>query len=164
MAESDMRGAQNEPVRDNPPVRSKFDKSHGHGLKAPHMAAKGPVVSTTTSAPTVRSEPKQVGTKGSIRSEHIDPSQLGTGMAEGRHYAKSPNMAQTQMQGKSSTLTLTGMPGTQDSRSANGVTGSPKETRLGTQMPYRSTKVSSDNRVTKVSSRQGPGVLAGRQK
>ena len=39
-----MKGAENEPVRNNPTVRSKFDKSHGKGLKAPHMSFPGGIV------------------------------------------------------------------------------------------------------------------------
>lgn len=44
-----MKGAETEPVRNNPPVRSKFDKSHGHGLPAPHLSHPGEVAKETGS-------------------------------------------------------------------------------------------------------------------
>lgn len=46
--ESGMRGAGNEGEnRANPPVRSKFDRSHGMGLKAPHLSHPGEVAPET---------------------------------------------------------------------------------------------------------------------
>lgn len=45
-----VRGAGDSGGGANPTVRSKFDRSHGKGLKPPHMAAKGPVVPLTSDA------------------------------------------------------------------------------------------------------------------
>lgn len=164
-----MPGAQEDAIRDNPPVRSKFDKSHGRGLPAPHMSSPGPVMPTTNPAPRVYSEPKSVGSSGSIKSQHIPPSQLGCGMAEGRHYAQSPNMAQTQMQGKSSGVAGFGFaPGTAETAYGRDPIKSAKQhdtvaanPRFGTEVKSRSTQVKSDNRVTSSPKRAGPGVLAG---
>jgi len=163
-----MKGAEDEPIRDNPTVHSKFNRSHGKGVSAPHMSSPGPVMPTTSPGPRVYSQPKNVGSSGSMKTQHIPPSQLGDGMANGRHYAQAPNMAQTQMQGKSSSVAPSNMarggmetPSGRDPVKSAVQRDTAASTRLGTQMPYRSTKVTSDNRVTKVSSKQGPGVLAG---
>jgi len=42
-----MKGAEDEGVRDNPAVHSKFDRSHGKGLKAPHLSHPGQVAPVT---------------------------------------------------------------------------------------------------------------------
>jgi hypothetical protein len=39
-----MPGAHDEGIKENPPVRSKFDKSQGKGLPAPHMKFPGGIV------------------------------------------------------------------------------------------------------------------------
>lgn len=44
---SHMRGAETETVRDNPTVHSKFDRSQGKGLKAPHLSHPGEVAPLT---------------------------------------------------------------------------------------------------------------------
>lgn len=46
---SHMRGAEVETVRDNPRVQSKFDKSRGKGLPAPHLSHPGAVAKDTGS-------------------------------------------------------------------------------------------------------------------
>ena len=101
VTESRMPGATDEPVRENPTVRSKFDKSHGKGLPAPHLSSPGPTMGTTNPGPRVFQAPKNVGSTGNIKTQHIPPSELGSGMAEGRHYAQAPNFAQTQGQNRS---------------------------------------------------------------
>ncbi len=44
-----LPGAHDEGVKDNRAVNSKFDKSHGHGLKAPHLRHPGEVAKDTGS-------------------------------------------------------------------------------------------------------------------
>lgn len=167
MVEKTMPGASNEPVRENPTVRSKFDKSQGRGLPAPHLTFPGQVAPVTNDgAARVRMEPKDVTSRGSYRSEHISPSNLGTAMAEGRRMANAPNMGQTAYVGKSTTLGLSGMlkgpSGTpsggdgvrhdkqHDTRSAG---------RLGSNVQARNKSGASDNVVSRRSSKQGPGAL-----
>lgn len=36
-----------DPIRSNPPVQSKFDRSHGKGLKPPHLSWPGAVAPQT---------------------------------------------------------------------------------------------------------------------
>lgn len=58
-----VKGAGDTDSGSNPAVQSKFDRSHGRGLKAPHLSYPGQVAPVTTSAPTTRQEPKEVGFK-----------------------------------------------------------------------------------------------------
>lgn len=66
-----MRGAEEE-IRSNPPVRSKFDKSHGHGLKAPHLSFPGQTCPTTSAAPRVYEKPGNM--KGEVADKMGDSS------------------------------------------------------------------------------------------
>lgn len=169
MADSRMRGAEVETIRDNPPVRSKFDKSHGKGLPAPHLSSPGAVMPTTNPAARVFAEPKSVGSTGSIRTEHIPPSQLGTGMADGRHYARAPNMSQTQVQGKSSSVSSSGSaPGNPETAYGRDAVRSDRQRDTAASNPSMGggntkrsagTQVYGGERVSRGSTKQGAGVL-----
>ncbi len=99
-----MRGTTDESHGENPTVRSKFDKSQGKGLPAPHLTHPGEVAKETGSKHTGFNEnghmmPKDVsmavGDDGKHQVTLHTPDNLGTGMAEGRGYAKEPNVAAT---------------------------------------------------------------------
>lgn len=106
-----MPGAHNEGIRDNPAVKSKFDKSQGYGLPAPHLSHPGAVAKETGSSHSGYNAnghmvPKEVGETSSYRTEHHEPSKLGSGMAEGRGYAREPNMGQTDRVKPSHTVSM----------------------------------------------------------
>lgn len=70
--ESNMKGASVEPQRSNPTVHSKFDRSHGKGLKAPHLSHPGetaPITGTKVAGHTENGHklPKHVKYGGSDR-------------------------------------------------------------------------------------------------
>lgn len=103
MSDSHMHGAENEGVRDNPKVRSKFDKSQGRGLPAPHLKHPGEVAKESgTKQPGFTEnghmEPKerQGHGVGSIATHHHEPGKLGSNMAMGqRSIYGMPNKDQT---------------------------------------------------------------------
>jgi hypothetical protein len=74
----------------NPVVRSKFDKSHGKGLPAPHLKHPGEVAKESGSKYPGHTEnghklPVERGTNfsGGITTHHHEPGKLGSMMAEG---------------------------------------------------------------------------------
>lgn len=87
-----MPGAHDEGVRDNPPVKSKFDKSQGRGLPAPHLKHPGEVAKETGSKHPGFNEnghllPKEGAMAfGGVKTHHHEPSRLGTNMADGEKH------------------------------------------------------------------------------
>jgi hypothetical protein len=87
---------------ENPPVRSKFDKSRGKGLPAPHIGHPGataPLTGTTIPGHNENGHklPTERGNShGGIKTHHHEPGRLGSNMAEGqRHVYGMPNKDQT---------------------------------------------------------------------
>jgi len=98
-----MPGAEND-SHANPQVRSKFDKSQGRGLPAPHLSHPGEVAKETGYHHPGHNEnghklphevSMQVGDSGKHQVTWHAPGGLGTGMADGKGYAKEPNIAAT---------------------------------------------------------------------
>ena len=93
-----MPGAHDEGARDNPPVRSKFDKSQGKGLPAPHLKHPGEVAKETGSRhpghnenghklPTERS----VGLGGSHLRHNYTPGEMGAPIITGTGQGHAKN-------------------------------------------------------------------------
>jgi hypothetical protein len=101
MLKSNMRGAEDEPQRSNPAVQSKFDRSHGMGLKAPHLSHPGEVAPMTGTKVAGHNEgghkmPVDVTPKmGGHKVSHHAPEHLGSNMADGERMAKTPNAMMT---------------------------------------------------------------------
>src|SRR5271154_5506904 len=85
-----MPGAHDEGIKENPEVRSKFDKSQGRGLPAPHLKHPGEVAKETGThmpghnenghkMPTERS----VGLGGSHTRSHYSPGEMAAPMLHG---------------------------------------------------------------------------------
>lgn len=162
-----VKGSGDTTMGNNPAVRSKFDKSHGKGLPAPHLSFPGqtaPVTGTKVGGfnPNGRMVPKEVTKTGTLSLNHRSPAELGTQMANGQRTAPKPNMAQT---GRVPNPTRQGMPSAIDvNRNASGLGVSDPMPRLGTQVKMQNKPGTSDNTVKRASTRQDAGVLSGQRK
>jgi hypothetical protein len=169
-----MRGAE-EDQRENPPVQSKFDKSQGKGLPAPHLTHPGAVAKETGSKHPgfnenghmlAREVGGPVGDSTIHRVTQHSPASLGSGMAEGRRSYGEPNIAATDhVVAKPRTVPMERFAGHEpDPVKAGGDLhrgqhDTRKAGRLGTEERGSSRQVYGGERVDRASHKSGPGVL-----
>jgi hypothetical protein len=99
--ESHMKGAEMEAERGNPAVRSKFDKSKGRGLPAPHLKFPGEVAKDTGSSHPGHNEnghklPVERGQgTGPITTRHHTPGEMGAPLLHGQGLGAPKNTRMT---------------------------------------------------------------------
>lgn len=176
-----MPGAE-EDQRSNPAVRSKFDKSQGKGLPAPHLSHPGQTVAVTGTHHPGHNEnghkiPVEVtgrhGGDEMHKVTHHHPSTLGSGMAEGRGYAREPNIAQSDRVPEATRHEGMGPqpPRDQEQPSGHDRLHSEKQhdtrkanVRLGTEERAHQDRSHDGNKVTRSSRRDDAGSLSGNPK
>jgi hypothetical protein len=95
-----MPGAHQE-IRENPTVRSKFDKSHGHGLPAPHLKPPGEVAKETGSSHPGHTENghklpvERSHGMGAITRAHHSPGDMGAPLLHGQGLGAPKNTVMT---------------------------------------------------------------------
>jgi hypothetical protein len=117
-----MFGAHDEGVKDNPPVRSKFDKSHGKGLPAPHLKHPGQVAPDTgTRVPGHTENGHQLPIHRSLpmgghQVTRHEVSSMGTNMYSGQGLgtAKNTKVTDSQVVKSSHRVGMSGMHGTHE--------------------------------------------------
>jgi hypothetical protein len=93
-----MPGAHDEGIRNNPPVRSKFDKSQGKGLPAPHLKHPGEIAKDTGTRMPGHNEnghklpaERSVGLGASHLRTHYGPGEMGSPMVHSTGQGKPKN-------------------------------------------------------------------------